>query len=197
MTHGDDAPRQGEHSGAAGSTRGARLFGAFDSAPTPFLVLTPRDYTILAVNDAYLRATMTVRGEIVGRGLFDVFPDNPDDPHATGAGNLRQSLDRVMATGKSDRMAVQTVRHSPAGERGRRVRGAVVEPAQHAGAGVGRHGRQHHSLGGRRDRGREAAAARRRTRHPAHGRAGGAWPRRGLRATKRRRQIAPRASFWR
>ncbi len=27
--------------------------------------------------DAYLRATMTKRADIIGRGLFDVFPDNP------------------------------------------------------------------------------------------------------------------------
>ena len=32
---------------------------------------------------------MTRREDILGRGLFDLFPDNPDDPHATGARNLR------------------------------------------------------------------------------------------------------------
>jgi hypothetical protein len=40
--------------------------------------------TIVAVSDAYLKATMTKREEVLGRGLFEVFPDNPDDPTATG-----------------------------------------------------------------------------------------------------------------
>lgn len=51
----------------------------FESAPGLYLVLTP-DFTIVAVSDAYLQATMTKREEIVGRGLFDVFPDNPEEP---------------------------------------------------------------------------------------------------------------------
>jgi PAS domain S-box-containing protein len=78
----------------------------FESAPGLFLVLSP-DLRIVAVNDQYLRATMTVRDEIVGRPLFDVFPENPDDPHATGMANVRRSLERVLATKAPDAMAVQ------------------------------------------------------------------------------------------
>jgi len=78
----------------------------FETAPGPYLVLTP-DLTIAAVNDAYLTATMTKRDEIVGRGLFEVFPDNPDDPAATGVRNLRTSLDRVRERRAPDTMAVQ------------------------------------------------------------------------------------------
>src|SRR2546428_7515922 len=33
----------------------------------------------------------------LGRGIFDVFPDNPDDPAADGVRNLRASLERVLA----------------------------------------------------------------------------------------------------
>lgn len=78
----------------------------FESAPGLYLVLTPA-LTILAVSDAYLRATMTKRGEILWRHLFDVFPDNPDDPTATGVSNLRASLNRVVQNRSSDAMAVQ------------------------------------------------------------------------------------------
>ena len=78
----------------------------FEGAPGLYLVLTP-DLTIVAVSDAYLRATMTQRDEILGRALFDVFPDNPDDPAATGVANLRASLDRVRAQRVADTMAVQ------------------------------------------------------------------------------------------
>ena len=78
----------------------------FESAPGLFLVLKP-DLTIAAVSDAYLAATMTRREDIQGRGLFDVFPDNPDDPAADGVRNLRASLDRVRQTRAADAMAVQ------------------------------------------------------------------------------------------
>ena len=78
----------------------------FQSAPGLFLVLTP-DLNIVAVSDAYLRATMTNREEILGRGIFDVFPDNPDDPSATGVRNLRTSLQRVIQDKTPDTMAVQ------------------------------------------------------------------------------------------
>jgi signal transduction histidine kinase/ActR/RegA family two-component response regulator len=78
----------------------------FESAPDCYLVLDP-ELVIVAVSDAYLRATMTRREDILGRGLFEVFPDNPDDPDATGVGNLRASLDRVRGGLMPDTMAVQ------------------------------------------------------------------------------------------
>jgi PAS domain S-box-containing protein len=78
----------------------------FESSAGCVLVLTP-DLTIVAVADAYLQATMTKRAEIVGRGLFDVFPDNPDDPGATGTTNLRASLARVLAHKRPDTMTIQ------------------------------------------------------------------------------------------
>ncbi len=78
----------------------------FESLPGLYVVLKP-DLTIVAVSDAYLKATMTGREQILGRGFFEVFPDNPDDPAATGVSNLRASLDRVLKNGASDTMAIQ------------------------------------------------------------------------------------------
>lgn len=78
----------------------------FESAPGLYLVLTP-DLRIVAASDAYLNATMTRREEILGRGIFEVFPDNPNDPGATGVRNLRASLQRVIGTHAPDTMAVQ------------------------------------------------------------------------------------------
>ena len=78
----------------------------FESAPGLYLVLTP-DLKVVAASDAYLRATMTEREQILGRDLFDVFPDNPDDAAATGTRNLRASLERVRETKSADVMAVQ------------------------------------------------------------------------------------------
>lgn len=78
----------------------------FESAPGLFLVLKP-DFTIVAASNAYLKATLTERERIIGRRLFEVFPDNPDDPDADGTRNLRASLERVLKSGTSDTMAVQ------------------------------------------------------------------------------------------
>jgi PAS domain S-box-containing protein len=91
---------------ADGPTADIDYRALFESAPGLFLVLDP-DLRIVAVSDAYLAATMTVRDDIVGRGIFDVFPDNPDDPDADGVGNLRASLERVRDRAVADTMAVQ------------------------------------------------------------------------------------------
>ena len=62
---------------------------------------------IVAVSEAYLAATLTNREEMLGRHLFDVFPDNPGDGDATGEDNLGASLERVRKLRKPDAMAVQ------------------------------------------------------------------------------------------
>jgi PAS domain S-box-containing protein len=78
----------------------------FEGAPNLYLVLTP-DLKIVAVSDAYCRATMTDRKAILERGIFDVFPDNPADSTSTGVSNLRSSLERVLKFRRPDAMAVQ------------------------------------------------------------------------------------------
>jgi PAS domain S-box-containing protein len=71
----------------------------FESSPEPYLVLrADPGFTIEAVNDAYLDATLTRREEIVGRPVFDVFPDNPADPKCASVKTLRASLEAVVAT---------------------------------------------------------------------------------------------------
>ena len=84
----------------------------FEAAPGLFLVLQP-DFTILAASDAYLLATMTRRDEIVGSGVFEIFPDNPNNATADGVSNIRASLERVLQTGEPDAMPIQKydVRH--------------------------------------------------------------------------------------
>ena len=68
--------------------------------------MTP-NLTIVAVSDAYLKATLTQRSEIIGRHLFEIFPNNPNDVRATGTLNLRASLNRVLQQRGPDAMAVQ------------------------------------------------------------------------------------------
>lgn len=78
----------------------------FESLPGLYLVLKP-DLTIVAASDAYLKATMTRRTQLLGKGIFEAFPDNPEDNEATGVSNLRSSLNRVIQTRQSDTMAIQ------------------------------------------------------------------------------------------
>lgn len=78
----------------------------FDAAPGLYLVLDPA-LRIVAVNAAYASATRTHRADILGKGIFEVFPDNPEDPSAEGVRNLRASLSRVLQTGRPDAMPVQ------------------------------------------------------------------------------------------
>ena len=80
----------------------------FANAPGAFLVLAPdADFTIRAASEKYLADTATKGAAIVGRPMFDVFPDPPGDPRATGEANLRASLKRAIATGRPDHMPVQ------------------------------------------------------------------------------------------
>ncbi len=82
-------------------------FGAlFAKTPGLYLILDT-SFGIVAVNDAYCQATMTVRDDIVGRPLFQVFPDNPGDSAADGVQNLRASLLKVLKTRAPDRMNIQ------------------------------------------------------------------------------------------
>jgi len=88
------------------TTRAPDFRRLFESAPNLYLVLDPA-LVIVAVSDAYCRSTLTKREEILGRGIFDVFPDNPDDAKADGVHNLRASLERVLSLGREDAMPMQ------------------------------------------------------------------------------------------
>src|SRR5262245_27111151 len=80
----------------------------FEESSDVLLVLLPDAprFTIVGATRARLLATHTSPDQF-GRGLFEMFPDNPDDPSATGSANLRLSLERVLATRAADTMAVQ------------------------------------------------------------------------------------------
>ncbi|MBN0047498.1 SpoIIE family protein phosphatase [Streptomyces actuosus] len=78
----------------------------FQALPGMVAVLTP-DLVFTDANEDFLRTTGRRREQVVGHHLFDVFPDNPNDPSATGRRNLQASLYRVLATGERDTMALQ------------------------------------------------------------------------------------------
>jgi signal transduction histidine kinase len=78
----------------------------FEASPAAFLVLAPNapHFTITDVNNAYLATTVRTRAELVGRGVFDAFPDNPDDEVVGGVNPVRTSLERVVATRLPDHL---------------------------------------------------------------------------------------------
>lgn len=84
-----------------------RIFrSAFAQAPFPCLVMTP-DFLIVGANDPYAAATGIAQEAMAGRPLFEVFPDNPNDPAADGVSNLAASLRRVRALTRHDVMKLQ------------------------------------------------------------------------------------------
>ena len=78
----------------------------FEHAPDLYMILSP-GFIILDCSDNYLNATLTTREQVMGHHLFEIFPDNPDDPNATGVTNLKASLNRVLQNKSVDAMAVQ------------------------------------------------------------------------------------------
>jgi PAS domain S-box-containing protein len=74
--------------------------------PVPVVLLTP-EFEIADMNLAFLRSAGRPREELVGRNIFDAFPEDPSDAGATGVRNSLASLRRVLATGKPDAMEFQ------------------------------------------------------------------------------------------
>jgi hypothetical protein len=77
-----------------------------DAVPTP-TVLLDADLTICAVNPAYARAVRRTAEELLGRAMFEAFPDNPGDPDADGVANLSRSLESVARSRRPHHMLVQ------------------------------------------------------------------------------------------
>lgn len=78
----------------------------FNAVPAACMVMSP-DFTIVAVSDAHLQATSAKREQILGRHIFDAFPDNPDQHGADGVSNIRASIMRVLQTKLPDVMPIQ------------------------------------------------------------------------------------------
>jgi PAS domain-containing protein len=78
----------------------------FRDLPIPVLLLTP-EFVIADMNLAYLQVAGRTREELLGRVVFDAFPDNPADPESRGTRDQRASLERVLATAKPDALSMQ------------------------------------------------------------------------------------------
>jgi PAS domain S-box-containing protein len=81
----------------------------FDSIPGSYLILGTDIpvFTILAATDSYLRATNTSREEIIGKSVFEVFPDNPEDPTTHVVEFAKASFTRVVEQKRKDAMGIR------------------------------------------------------------------------------------------
>lgn len=70
----------------------------FEEAPDIYIVLAPDppNFTVQAVSDAYLRVTNTRREELVGRGVFQSFPEDATVPGSADEEALRASYTEVV-----------------------------------------------------------------------------------------------------
>ena len=78
----------------------------FESSPGLFLVFLPDapKYTIVAVSDAYMRQAKIKREDILNKGVFDGFPENPNEMEANGRKLLIESFEKVLKSKKPDKM---------------------------------------------------------------------------------------------
>ncbi|MFF3501852.1 PP2C family protein-serine/threonine phosphatase [Streptomyces sp. NPDC003247] len=77
----------------------------FQALPGMVALLTP-DLVYADANDDFLRLAGRSREQLLGHYIFDVFPENPNDPAAAGMRETRESMLRVVATGERDTMAL-------------------------------------------------------------------------------------------
>jgi two-component system, response regulator / RNA-binding antiterminator len=76
----------------------AETFQASDAA----LLVVDTDLVIRDVNAAYLEVTARTYDELLGIPVFEAFPDNPDDPQATGVASASASFERVFRGARRD-----------------------------------------------------------------------------------------------
>lgn len=84
----------------------ARNDESFLHSPDPTCILD-EDFVIRAANPAYLTVTGMAEEELLSFDLFEVFPENPDQPESDGHQELRRSVERVLRERRLHHMLVQ------------------------------------------------------------------------------------------
>lgn len=77
----------------------------FEVSPNAYMVLD-RELRYVAANPTYLLETGSRLEQLLGRYIFDLFPNDPDDPGNAPMRMLKGSLERVLATGERDHLAL-------------------------------------------------------------------------------------------
>ncbi|HZH00494.1 MAG TPA: PAS domain-containing protein [Flavisolibacter sp.] len=84
-------------------------FTLFEASPGMRFVLlpdTPR-FTIVAATKDMCKHTGRSREQLIGKGVFEVFPSNPADPNDTGEQELKASLEHVLLQKESHQLPNQ------------------------------------------------------------------------------------------
>ena len=81
----------------------------FQFLPNPSIILLPDapKFTIVAANKAYLETTISFEKDLIGKGIFEAFPENPEDRLSSGVENLRNSLNLVIEQKELHKMPLQ------------------------------------------------------------------------------------------
>ncbi|GAA5153031.1 hypothetical protein GCM10023321_22630 [Pseudonocardia eucalypti] len=64
------------------------------------------DWNIVAITDGLLAAVGRSRDEVLGKNQFEAFPDNPDDPDASGNAVMLAGFERVLSEKKGHRLPI-------------------------------------------------------------------------------------------
>jgi PAS domain S-box-containing protein len=82
------------------------LSSIFRALPGAQLLLSPA-LVIEAASEAYLAATLTQQSNLLGKYIFDVFPDNPRAVAVGAVRTVQESLLQVLATGLPHELTLQ------------------------------------------------------------------------------------------
>jgi isocitrate/isopropylmalate dehydrogenase len=82
----------------------------FESTAGAYVVLKPETFEVVAVSDSYLRAISKTREELMGRCLFEVFPEIVGENPTTTIANMRLSIERVMKQRSADALPCSVIR---------------------------------------------------------------------------------------
>jgi PAS domain S-box-containing protein len=76
---------------------------AFEAMPgiSALIHIDAPRFTILAVTEEFVEATGIRREDLVGKGHFESFPGNPEDPQLSGEASMRASYDYVLTHKKT------------------------------------------------------------------------------------------------
>ncbi|MES2745003.1 MAG: PAS domain-containing protein, partial [Bdellovibrionota bacterium] len=78
----------------------------FQAIQSPLLIVDT-DFHIVTANRAFEAVCSLSMQNLRGRYIFEVFPDNPNDPSANGVENLTASFNRVIKNKIPDQMPIQ------------------------------------------------------------------------------------------
>ena len=81
----------------------------FEAIPGNHVILLANapTFTIVGATDAFLKTSYNTRENILGKPLFEAFPENTTNEKATGVLNIRSSLEYVIASKETHQMANQ------------------------------------------------------------------------------------------